>query len=117
MPLGSALSTLAPIPFVILDPDKGIVDIMICIAWPILVHNFVGNVVEPRLFAISLALHPVTVLLSLTFWTALWGVLGAIVCVPLTAVVRIVLLRVVSHPYAAPVLGVLEGSVNSTALD
>merc|ERR1719356_516149 len=58
MPLGSAISTLAPIPFVILDPEKGIVDIAICILLPILVHNFVGNVVEPRLFAISLALHP-----------------------------------------------------------
>lgn len=111
VPLGSSISTLAPMPFVILDPDQRLLAICACIAWPLLVHNVVGNVVEPRLFASTLCLHPVTVLLALTFWTALWGVVGAVVCVPITAVVRVAL-RQASHPYAEPVLRLLEGVVD-----
>merc|ERR1712032_1039169 len=85
MPMGSVISTIAAIPFVIFDPNKSFIDIAICVFWPLIVHNIVGNVLEPRVFANSLSLHPVTVLFSLTFWTALWGIVGALVCVPLTA--------------------------------
>merc|ERR1712032_419326 len=85
MPLGSSISTMAPVPIILMDPSQSVFSVAMCVAWPILVHNLVGNVVEPRVFAESLNLHPVTVLLALMFWTALWGVLGALVCVPITA--------------------------------
>merc|ERR1712048_702435 len=103
MPMGSAVSTFAPVPFVLLDPSKSFLVVGICVLWPLLIHNVVGNVVEPYIFADSLNLHPITVLLALTFWSSLWGVLGALVCVPLTAMIRVILREAESHPYATPV--------------
>merc|ERR1711920_321220 len=112
MPLGSSISTVAPIPFVLLDPDKNFFALAVCILWPIAVHNVVGNVIEPRIFAKSLSLHPITVLLALTFWTALWGILGALVCVPITAMTHVVLVHLKDHPYAKPVLNTMEGDMD-----
>jgi len=50
-----------------------------------------GNVLEPRLLGRTIGLSPLTVLLSMLFWGWMWGPLGAILAVPLTAVGKIVL--------------------------
>ncbi len=52
---------------------------------------FMGGVVEPRLLGRSMNLSPFVVLISLTVWYALWGIGGAILAVPMTSVVVIVL--------------------------
>ena len=39
----------------------------------------------------SLNLHPVVVLLALIFWGTLWGMVGVILAVPVTAAVNILL--------------------------
>ncbi len=51
---------------------------------------FIGGFVEPRMFGRSLNLSPFVVLVSLTFWYALWGLAGAILAVPMTAAAVIV---------------------------
>ena len=50
-----------------------------------------GNILEPRLLGRTIGLSPLTVLLSMLFWGWMWGPLGAILAVPLTAVTKIVL--------------------------
>lgn len=50
-----------------------------------------GNILEPRMLGRTIGLSPLTVLLSMLFWGWMWGPLGAILAVPLTAVVKIVL--------------------------
>lgn len=50
----------------------------------------VGNLIEPRLMGHSLNLSPVVILLSLAIWASLWGVVGAILCVPITVMMLIV---------------------------
>lgn len=54
------------------------------------VQVVVGNVIEPRLMGRSLNLSPIVILLSLATWSALWGVVGAFLCVPITVVMLIV---------------------------
>lgn len=49
-----------------------------------------GNVIEPFVMGTSLNLSPYVILVSLTAWSALWGIAGAIVSVPVTAVMVIV---------------------------
>lgn len=44
----------------------------------------VGNIVLPRMQAKSQNIDPVVVLLSLAFWGALWGMVGAFLSTPLT---------------------------------
>ena len=49
-----------------------------------------GNVVEPMLMGRELNLSPVIVLLSLIFWGWVWGLIGMVLAVPLTATVKII---------------------------
>jgi AI-2 transport protein TqsA len=52
-----------------------------------------GNVIEPKLMGEGLNLHPVTVLLALSFWGLLWGIVGMFLAAPITAAIRIVLMQ------------------------
>ncbi|MBE3638340.1 AI-2E family transporter [Mangrovicoccus algicola] len=51
---------------------------------------FVGSVLEPRWIGRQLNLSPFAVILALSFWSALWGISGAILAVPLTSVLVII---------------------------
>jgi predicted PurR-regulated permease PerM len=55
------------------------------------VNFFVGNVIYPRMQGKSLNLDPVVVLLSLAFWSSLWGLTGAFLSTPLTVVAMVLL--------------------------
>jgi predicted PurR-regulated permease PerM len=52
---------------------------------------FVGNVIYPRMQGRSLNIDPVMVLLSLAFWSAIWGVSGAFLSTPLTVMAMVIL--------------------------
>ncbi|MFV0245030.1 MAG: AI-2E family transporter [Qingshengfaniella sp.] len=52
---------------------------------------YVGNVLEPRIMGRTLNLSPVVVLISLVVWSSLWGLPGAIIAVPMTSVIMIIL--------------------------
>ncbi|MDW4547909.1 AI-2E family transporter [Defluviimonas sp. D31] len=55
------------------------------------VQVYVGNFLEPRLIGRQLNLSPFVVLVSLSIWAALWGIPGAILAVPMTSILTIVL--------------------------
>jgi predicted PurR-regulated permease PerM len=50
----------------------------------------VGNILEPRLMGNTLNLSPLVILLSLALWGSLWGIPGAILCVPITVLMMII---------------------------
>ena len=50
-----------------------------------------GNYIEPRVIGRQVNLSPLVVLVALSVWTALWGIPGAILAVPLTSVMAIIL--------------------------
>ncbi len=51
----------------------------------------IGNFLDPYVMSNSLNLSPFAILVSLTVWSALWGVAGAFLAVPITATMTIVL--------------------------
>jgi predicted PurR-regulated permease PerM len=51
----------------------------------------IGNVVYPRMQGRSLNIDPVIVLLSLAFWSAIWGLTGAFLSTPLTVMAMVIL--------------------------
>lgn len=59
-----------------------------------LIHMIEGEFVTPWILAKRLMLNPVVVILSLIFWYWLWGVAGAILAVPIIAIIKIVSDRV-----------------------
>ncbi|MEM8959198.1 MAG: AI-2E family transporter, partial [Pseudomonadota bacterium] len=52
---------------------------------------FVGNWFEPRMMARSMNLSPFVVLAALVVWSSLWGLAGAIIAVPMTSILMIIL--------------------------
>jgi predicted PurR-regulated permease PerM len=49
-----------------------------------------GNIVEPRLMGMSLNLSPLVIMVSLAVWGSLWGVVGMLLCVPITVIAMII---------------------------
>lgn len=56
----------------------------------IAVQFVVGNFLEPRLLSKSLNLSPLVILIALSIWGAIWGVLGMFLSVPITVMMMIV---------------------------
>ena len=54
------------------------------------VQLYVGNKLEPAIIGRSLNLSPLVVLIALAVWSALWGLPGAILAIPLTSVIAII---------------------------
>lgn len=87
--LGSVISTVLPLPVVLMNPEISITVAILAIVIPGSIHFLIGNVVEPLVMGDSLELHPVAVLLSLMIWGAIWGVVGMLLATPITAVLKI----------------------------
>lgn len=54
----------------------------------------VGGYLEPRMMGRAFNLSPLAVLLALAFWSALWGLPGALLAVPMTASLVLVLAEI-----------------------
>ena len=80
--IGAVISAIpaALLAFVEIGPGSA----LLVAAGNILVGFIIGNVVEPRLMSRRLGLSTLVVFLSLVFWGSLLGLIGAILCIPLT---------------------------------
>ncbi|MDA9494802.1 AI-2E family transporter [Bradyrhizobium sp. CCBAU 11361] len=54
------------------------------------IHLVEGETLTPMLLARRFTLNPVLIILSLVFWFWMWGVLGAILAVPMLAILKII---------------------------
>lgn len=72
-------------------------------------QTYVGNVLEPRLIGRQLNLSPFVVLVALAVWSSIWGLAGAILAIPMTSVLTIIL---GSFPSTRFIAVLLAGSVD-----
>jgi AI-2 transport protein TqsA len=56
----------------------------------LVVQQFIGQILEPKLMGMRLSLKPVAILLGLIFWGLLWGIPGMFLATPLMVLIRIV---------------------------
>ena len=83
--IGSFLSVFLPAVFAILQ--FGNLNSVLAVMVPLSIVQFAnGNFLDPYLMGNSLNLSPFVILVSLTVWSALWGIPGAFLAVPMTAV-------------------------------
>jgi AI-2 transport protein TqsA len=92
--IGSVIATLLPIPVAIAQYPDSLWTVVLLIALLTVIQIVQGNLVEPKVLGSSLHLHPVIVLLAIGFWGLVWGIIGALLAVPLTAVIRLISLRI-----------------------
>jgi len=90
---------------VLLADDLSLASKVMALGLPGLVQFSVGNILEPKLLGDSLDLNPIVVLLSLIFWGFLWGPVGMLLSVPITAVIKFLLER---SPLTRPVAAILS---------
>lgn len=91
--IGSVIATLLPLPVVLVSPEVSPTVAVLAIVLPSLVQLTIGNVISPKVMGDSLDLHPVTILLGLMIWGAVWGVVGMLLATPMTAVMRMLFQR------------------------
>ncbi|MGB7431348.1 MAG: AI-2E family transporter [Ahrensia sp.] len=88
--VGSFLGVLFPTAIAIVQFGDPAMVIGIFIAL-VLCQVFMGSIVEPSFLGRSLNLSPFVILVALTSWGSLWGVAGALLSVPITAILVIIL--------------------------
>ncbi len=87
--VGSFVAVLLPVTLSLLQFGT-LAPFLAALVGLISVQMVVGNLLEPRLMGRSLNLSPVVILLSLAAWSALWGLVGAFLCVPITVIMMII---------------------------
>ncbi|MGQ0671829.1 MAG: AI-2E family transporter [Hyphomicrobium sp.] len=69
-----------------------------------MIQLVIGNVVEPMLMGSSLNMSAFAIILSLTLWSAMWGIVGMFLSVPIMVMVMIVCANVPSWRWVAILL-------------
>ena len=91
------------------SPDWGIVAYIFFIN--IAIEFTIGNWLEPMIQGKKFDLSPVVVFFALLFWSWMWGIVGMFLAVPLTMLIKIVLVNVpVLRPIDVVISGVSEDS-------
>ncbi len=54
-------------------------------------QTVIGNFIEPRMLGKSLNLSAFSIMMALSFWSAIWGIPGAILAVPFTTIMMLIL--------------------------
>jgi predicted PurR-regulated permease PerM len=101
--IGSYLGVAFPVILAIAQFGNLVTAIVLAIVLS-LVQMLMGNFVEPKLMGRSLNLSPFVIVLALAVWSALWGIPGAILAVPMTAVIAIVAAGIPSTRWIAILL-------------
>ena len=93
--VGALLSGAVAVLVALVDQDVQTAIIMLVVV--LAVQQIEGNVLQPWLMGNAVSLHPVAVLLAVTAGTGVAGVLGALLAVPIAAVVNTVVLYFHGH--------------------
>ena len=86
--IGALIATIGPIVIALLQYGLGLTVISLA-AILFLIHNIVGNLIEPHYMGRHMDLSPVFVLFSLIFWGWIWGIVGMFLAVPIAAAMKI----------------------------
>lgn len=97
--VGSMMAIIMPMPIIIISPTMSTGQKALAIGGPMVIQGTIGNAIEPVLFGKSLNMTAISILAALVIWSATWGIMGAILSVPLLGIQKIMLLHA-NHPLA-----------------
>lgn len=99
---GTIIGLISAIPIAYLQPDGGPLTAGLALAVFALVQLIESYFLTPKIMGQKTGLHPLVIIVAIFFWgTALGGLLGMILAIPLTAFF-VVAWRLVKHKYLQP---------------
>lgn len=110
--IGSLIAAAFPIIIALLEYGFGFTVISLAVIL-FLLHNIVGNLIEPHYMGRHMDLSPVFVLFSLIFWGWIWGVVGMFLAVPIAAAMKILFSNIEPLKPIAILMGSKAGGLNS----
>ena len=108
--LGPTIASLVPWPIILLSPELSTAAKVFAMFFPGTLFFLVGNFFEPRIFGISVQLHPLVVLLVCMFWGVLWGPLGILLAAPITSALALLLSQL---EFTRPIAALLRGELTA----
>lgn len=105
--IGPFISTVLPLPVLFLQYGFDW-HIIVAVSLLTAIHFTIGNILETKWLGKGMDLDPVVVIACLIFWALVWGVMGALLAVPLTSIIKMVLER--SEP-TKPLAELLSGRI------
>lgn len=88
--IGPSIATVLPLPVLFLQYGFDW-HLWLALILVTAVHFIIGNVLETKWLGQSMDLNPLVVIGSLIFWALVWGMMGALLAVPLTAILKMIL--------------------------
>lgn len=110
--IGALIATIAPLIIGLLQYGLGITIISMAVIL-FLIHNIVGNLIEPHYLGRHMDLSPVFVLFSLIFWGWIWGIAGMFLAVPIAAAMKILFSNIEPLKPIAILMGSKATQINS----
>jgi len=75
----------------------------------IIIQNIQSNIIQPKVIGESVNLNPLAILISSMYWGWLWGAIGVVLAVPITASVKVIC----DHIESLQPIGILLGGEKS----
>jgi len=88
--LGSIMASIPPILMALLQFYPDIWPAVITLVVILAIQQIMGNVIAPKLMGDKLNISPVVILVSLSFWGWVWGIVGALLSIVIAAAIKIV---------------------------
>jgi predicted PurR-regulated permease PerM len=88
--LGSAIALVLPVVFVLIQTGSAGFTILIAVIIAA-IQTLFFNFLEPQIIGRRLNLNPLLILLSVLLWGYVWGIVGMLLSVPLTAIIKIIM--------------------------
>jgi predicted PurR-regulated permease PerM len=88
--VGSIVASIPPVLLALVQFYPSLWPAIITLLAVTTIQMGMGNALAPKVMGDQLNLSPVVVLLSLLFWGWLWGIVGALISIPIAAAIKIV---------------------------
>lgn len=105
--IGSIFAVLLPLPVIILQYYFGW-QLFAVLGLLTFFQMLIGNFLEPKIMGKSMGIHPVAIILSLTFWGFIWGLPGMFLSVPIMATLKIIF---ESFEFTTPIAELMGGKL------
>ncbi len=91
--IGSLAAVVFPIILSLLQFPHSYIPLIAAISL-IVIQIFMGSYLDPEMMGNRFNLSPILIIVSLFFWSYVWGIIGAFIAIPITAIVKIVLMNI-----------------------